>query len=37
MGWESGTGKCMLLYMERMANGDLLYSTGDSTHCSVIT
>ena len=37
MDWGSGTGICTLLYMERMANGDLLYSTENSAQYSVIT
>ena len=37
MDWGFQNGKGILLYMERMINGDLLYSTGKSTHCSVIT
>ena len=37
MDWELGIGKCTLLYMEWMINGDQLYSTGKSTQCSVIT
>ena len=34
--WRFGIGICALLYMELMVHGDLLYSTGDSTQCSVI-
>ena len=37
MDWELGIGKCTLLYMEWMINGDQLYSRGKSTQCSVIT
>ena len=37
MDWRFGTGKCTLLYMERMVNRALLYSTGKFTLCSMIT
>ena len=32
-----GNGKDTFLCMEWVVNGDLLYSTGNSTQCSVIT
>ena len=37
MNLEFGIGVCTLLCMEWMVNGDLLYSTGNSTQYSVIT
>ena len=37
MNWGFGIGICTLQYMERLANGDLLYSTKNSTQYSVIT
>ena len=37
MDWGPGIGMCTWLYMDWMVNRDLLYSTGDSTQCSVIT
>lgn len=36
MDWRCGTGTCTLRSMEGLANGDLLSSTGSSTHYSVI-
>ena len=36
MGWGFGTGICTLRYMEWLAKGDLLYSTGNYTQYSVI-
>ena len=36
MDWGFGTSMCTLVYMEWMVNGDLLYSTGNSTKYSVI-
>ena len=36
MDWEFGIGICILRYMELLANGDLLYSIGNSTQYSVI-
>ena len=36
MGWGFGTDICALLNMVCLTNGDLLYSTGNSTHYSVI-
>ena len=35
-GLEVGTGICTVWYMEWLANGDLLYSTEDSTQYSVV-
>ena len=37
MVWVFGIGMCTLLYMEWMVNGDLVYSTEDSTQYSLIT
>ena len=37
MGWGVGIGICTLLYKECRVNGNLLYSTGNSTQYSVIT
>ena len=37
MDWEFWIVMCTLLYMEWMANGDLLYSTENSAQYSVIT
>ena len=37
MDWGFGIGICILLYMEWMVNGDLLYNTGSSVQYSVIT
>ena len=36
MDWGFGTGIHTLRYMEWMASGDLLYSTGNSTQYSII-
>lgn len=36
MDWGCETGTCTLLYTEWMVNGDLYYSTGKSSQCSVI-
>ena len=36
MDWGFGTGMCTLRYMEWLTNGDLLYSTENSTQYSVI-
>ena len=36
MHWGFGTGQCPLKYMERLANGELLCSPGNSTQYSVI-
>ena len=36
MDWGFGVGTCTLWYMEWLANGDLLYSTENSTQYSVI-
>ena len=36
MDWEFGIGMCTLRYMEWLANGDLLFSTENSTQYSVI-
>ena len=36
MGWGFGIGMCTLQYVAWMVNGDLLYSTGNSTQESVI-
>ena len=35
--WEDGIDKHTLLYIEYMTNKDLMYKTGRSTQCSVIT
>ena len=37
MDWGFGIGICTLLYMEKMVNGDLLYSTVNSIQYPVIT
>ena len=37
MDWGFGIGICTLKYTERLTNGDLLYSTENSTQYSVIT
>ena len=37
MDWGFGIGICTLLHMEWRANGDPLYSIGNSTQHSVIT
>ena len=36
MDWGFRTGICTLGYTEGLANGDLMYSTGNSTQYSVI-
>ena len=36
MDWEFGFGICTLRYVELLANGDLLYSTENSTQYSVV-
>ena len=36
MDWGFGIGICTPWYMEQLANGDLLYSTENSTQYSVI-
>ena len=36
MDWGFGIGICTLRYADQSANGELLYSTGNSTQCSVI-
>jgi len=39
-GWinlETGINKCTLLYIKQITNKDLLYSTGNSIQCSVMT
>ena len=33
--WEFGTGRCKLVYAERIHNKDLPYSPGNSIQCSV--
>ena len=35
--WETGIDIYTLLYMKWVTNKDLLYSTGNSTHYSVMT
>ena len=37
MNWEIGIGIYTLLCMKQIPNEDLLYSTGNSTQCSVVT
>ena len=36
MDWRFGTGICTLTYIDCLVNGDLLYSTENSTQYSVI-
>ena len=36
MNWKTGIDKCTLLYIEQIADKDLLYSTGNSVRCSVM-
>ena len=37
MSWELGIGIYTLLCIKQIANENLLYSTGNSTQCSVTT
>ena len=37
MSWETGTNICALLSVKQIADGNLLYSSGSSVHCFVVT